>query len=92
MSETWEDINFDEIAEDAAKKTDDELASKISSLTRMTDDEVKKLFPQTADVEKLKKLMQIVNSAEDRNNKINNIIANAEELGGVILTLVTKFI
>lgn len=92
MSETWEDINFDEITEDAAKKTDDELASKISSLTRMTDDEVKKLFPQTADVEKLKKLMQIVNSAEDRNNKINNIIANTEELGGVILTLVTKFI
>ncbi len=88
----WKDIDFDKIAADAADATDDELAGKISSLTRMTDDEVKKLFPKVSDAEKLKRLMEIVNSADRKNQKINNIVANIEELGGVIYTLIKNFV
>jgi len=32
-----------------------------------------------------------VKSAGDRNAKINTIVSNAEEFGGVILTLLGKF-
>ena len=92
MPANWEDINFDEIAARAAKKTDDELASQISSLSTMTEEEVKKLFPESADIAKLGKLMQIVKSAEKRNTKINNIKNNIDEIGGVILTLLNKFV
>jgi hypothetical protein len=57
----------------------------------MTDEEVQELFPDPADVKKLAKLMKIVQSAEARNTKINNIVSNAEEFGGIILTLLAKF-
>ncbi|MEN8193336.1 MAG: hypothetical protein ABFS12_11010 [Bacteroidota bacterium] len=88
----WKDLDFDSIADREAEETDNELASKISSLTRMTDEEVKELFPKYSDAEKLKRLMEIVKSADERNTKINNIVANIEELGGTVLTLVSKFI
>ena len=85
------DSELDEIIDDSANETDDRLASKISSITRMTDDEVKELFPLPADTKKLAELMKIVNSAENRNSKINNIVSNGEKFGGVILTLLGKF-
>ncbi len=85
------DSNVDTSIEQSANATDNKLASKISSITQMTDDEVKELFPNPADVKKLTELMQIVQSADDRNNKINKIVSNAEEFGGVVLTLLGKF-
>jgi hypothetical protein len=35
--------------------------------------------------------MRIVKSAEDRNTKINNIVSNAEECAGIMLSLIEKF-
>ena len=89
----WDELlaHADEAIDGAAERTDDRLASDVSSLTTMTDAEVKELFPEPADVKKLGELMKIVNAATDRNTKVNNIITNVEELGGVILTLVSKF-
>jgi len=63
----------------------------MSSITRLTDDEIRKLFPDPADVKKLAELMEIVKRAGDRNQKINQIVENAEELGGIVLTLLQKF-
>jgi len=63
----------------------------MSSITRLTDDEIRKLFPDPADVKKLAELMEIVKRAGDRNQKINQIVAKAEELGGIVLTLLQKF-
>jgi hypothetical protein len=85
------DNDIDVAITESANATDDKLASKISSITRMTDEEVKELFPEPTDTKKLAKLMKIVKSAEDRNTKINNIISNAEEFGGIVLTLLGKF-
>ena len=85
------DNEIDEIIETSSTSTDERLASKISSITRMTDEEVQELFPDPADVKKLSKLMKIVQSADDRNTKVNNIISNAEEFSGIILTLLAKF-
>lgn len=85
------DSEIDSIIETSADATDDRLASRISSITRMTDEEVKELFPEPADVKKLADLMKIVKSAEERNDKINSIVANAEQFGGVVLSLLQKF-
>ena len=89
----WEefDSEVDAIIESSADKTDEKLASKISSITRMTDDEVQELFPDPADVKKLTELMKIVKSSEERNTKVNNIVSNAEKFGGIVLTLLDKF-
>lgn len=85
------DKDLDTTITESADETDQKLASKISSITRMTDDEVMELFPKPADAKKLAELMKIVKSAQNRNDKINNIVANAQEFSGVILTLLNKF-
>ena len=82
---------LDVLIDDAGERTDIRLAGKISTITRMTDEEVKKLFPDPADVKKLAELMQIVKTAGDRNDKVNKIVANIEDFGGIVLTLLGKF-
>lgn len=92
-------INWDQFDSDvntaiasASTQTDDKLASQISSITRMTDAEIKELFPSPADVQTLANLMKIVKSSADRNTQINQIVANSQQFGGVILTLLQKFV
>jgi hypothetical protein len=92
MPVNWDELDLDSIIDEAAAATDDKLAARISSLTRMTDEEIKQLFPKKADVKKLAELMSIVKSSENQNNKINNIVGNAEKFGALILTLLDKFI
>ena len=94
MPTNWDEFekDLDSVIEAGAQQTDARLSSRISSLTRMTDEEVQELFPEPADVKKLTNLMKIVNDATDRNTKINNIVSNSEEFAGVILTLLNKFI
>lgn len=93
MAIKWDKFKgeLDQIIDDAGEKTDKSLAGKISTITRMTDDEVKKLFPTPADVKKLAELMEIVKRSGDKNKKINQIVNNAEEFGEVIYTLLKKF-
>jgi hypothetical protein len=93
MPVNWDELDgeIDSIIDEAAGATDQRLASRISSITRMTDDEVQELFPDPADVKKLSELMRIVKSSEDRNKKINRIVSNAEDFGGVVLSLLQKF-
>jgi len=92
MPVNWDNIDIDRILTTTTGETDQQLASTISSLTRMTDEEVKDLFPAPADVKKLAGLMKIVKSSEDRNQKINSLVDNAQELSGVVLTLLSKFV
>lgn len=92
MAIDWDkiDAEVDGIIEQAANATDEKLASKISSVTRLTDEEIMELFPEPSDVKKLKELMKVVKSAEDRNTKVNNIIANVEDFAGIIITILGK--
>ena len=94
MPVNWDQFknDLDSIIESGAQNADERLASRISSVTRMTDDEVMELFPEPGDVQKLAELMSVVKAADDRNTKINNIVANAENFAGIILTLVEKFV
>lgn len=94
MPINWDEFDreIDSIIEESAGATDKRLASRISSVTRMTEDEVQKLFSEPADVKRLIDLMKIVKSSEHRNTKINQIVSNAEEFGSVILILLKKFV
>jgi hypothetical protein len=93
MPVNWDDLisDIDEEIDNAAERTDEKLASRISSITRLTDEEVQKLFPEPTDVKKLAELMKIVNGAQARNTKINQIVENSEAFAGIILTLLKKF-
>lgn len=93
MAINWERFqeDLDGLIEEAGDRTDKQMANKMSSITRLTDAEVKRLFPESADVKKLADLMQIVKRAGDKSDKINDIVKNAETFGGIILTLLAKF-
>lgn len=84
------DKNLDQAIRESVDAVDNKLASYISSITRLTDDEINELFPEPADLKKLSELLKIVKSAETRNNKINSIVSNSEEFASVVLTLLTK--
>jgi len=92
MAINWDKFgaDLDDLVEKAGDRTDSRLAGKISSVTRLTDDEVKKLFPDPADVKRLGNLMAIVKHADDENKKIIKIAGNIKEFGGVILKLLTR--
>ena len=93
MPVNWDDFDqqIDEAITQAGQQTDDQLAGKISSVTTMTDEEVKALFPDPADVKKLTDLMKVLQSSADRNTKINQIMDNTQEFGSIVLTLLSKF-
>ena len=83
-------LNWSEIAAEAREETARDLAGDISSLTTMTDREINELFPSPADKQRLAELMEIVNGAGSRNEKINGIVDNIEHLAGVILKVVAR--
>ena len=73
-------------------KTDQQLASKISGLTRLTDEEIKKLLPTPADAKALAVLMGIVRSSGDRNAKAAQLIDNIQEVAGTVVALLGKVV
>jgi hypothetical protein len=79
---------FSDILERSAQKTDAQLASEISSLTRLKDEEINSLFPAQPDKENLLKLLEIVNAATDENNKTAELIKNIDKLAGAAIKLI----
>lgn len=92
MPNDWRNLDIKSIAKDAAKKTDDKLASQISSITRLRDDEVKQIFPEKGDVALFVELMTIVKSTDSKNKKIKQISENGERFANVIVTLLGKVV
>ncbi len=94
MTIDWDKFQqeLDQVIDGAGDRTDSKLAGKISAITRLSDEEVKSLFPDSTEVKKLAELMEIVRSSGDQNEKINKIVVNAEEFGGIILKLLAKFV
>jgi len=92
MGMDWNEFHdeLDALIDASGTRTDKKVAGKIAAITRLTDHEIKELFPVPADAKKLAALMEIVKRSGDRNDKINRIVANAGEYGGVILTLLGK--
>ncbi|WP_258195696.1 hypothetical protein [Nitrosomonas ureae] len=94
MTIDWDKFQaeLDQVINEAGNRTDNKLAGKISVITRLSDDEIEKLFPDPAEVKKLAALMEIIKRSGAQNEKINKIVNNADEFGGIILKLLTKFV
>ena len=86
------DEQIDNAIDKAADKTNKRLADKISSISRLTDDEIMEFFPKPADVEKLKDLLKIVKSAETHNQKTTKLVGKIEDLSGTVITLLKMLV
>ena len=75
-----------------AKLTNEELGDELARLTPLTAEEINKLLPKKADKEGLKQLIQLVNSSASQNKKLASLTSNFTELGGVVLTVLTKYL
>lgn len=75
-------------AANAAAQTDDQLAGRIASVSRLSVDEVKALFPAKGDAANVAKLLAIVKGATSQNDKIAQLKANIDQLAGVMVTLI----
>jgi len=87
MDSTWE-----EIRKKAKKQTDDTFASKVSSLTRLTDDEIKEITPNALDKERLATLLGIVADATKSNNEKAEAIRNINGLAEIAVPLLLKLL
>lgn len=83
---------FDDILDQAEELTNKELDSKISSLTRLKDAELAKLFPTKPDKEKLLQLLQIVQGATTENVKRKQLIDNISTVADTVLKLLVKLV
>jgi len=94
MSKELDDLvnNFDSISDQAVEDADEEIGNKISSVTRMSKNEVKELFPEREDQKRLAELMKIVKSSDEHNQKVNAISDRAEDFSGVVVKLLNKFV
>lgn len=81
---------LDTLVDGANQRTSAQLASEVARVSRLTDSEIKRLFPKTADARRVAELMEIVKRSGSRNEKINRITRNAEHFGEVIFTLLKK--
>lgn len=74
-------------AREAKQLTDDKYKNAISSLTRLTDEEIDKFFPERTDKDKLLELMDLVNQETSDNDKIVKLKDNAEKFGAIAFKL-----
>ena len=88
----WDKIDIEGAVDRADRRTRARLAGKISSLTRFTDEEIEKWFPEEVDKKNLAKMMQSVKTATTENEKQQRIIDGIETFAKSIVTIIDKFI
>lgn len=76
----------------SAKKTNAELASEISSLTRLKDEEINAIAPHPPEKEKLLKLLEIVDNASNENEITASLQDNLSQLSGTVIRLLRALI
>lgn len=90
----WEKFSRDvkDASNEAAAKTDAQLASEMASITSLTQSEIQEIFPKKSDMEDFSELMKIVKSSTSRNEKINRIVVNSEKFSSVVISLLGKIL
>jgi len=84
------DPEWNDILTKASSDTHDAYAGKVSSLTSLTDDEVKEITPTPADRERFAKLIGIVADATKQNNEKADAIRNTAGLVEMAVDVVGK--
>lgn len=78
---------FRRISAEARKATNADLAGEISSLTRLSEEDIERLLPRKADKEQFGALMAIVADATDDNEKLAALKRNIDEVGSVVVRM-----
>lgn len=87
MDSTWE-----EIRKKAKEQADDTFASKVSCLIRLTDDEIKKITPNSLDKEMLASLLGIIADSTKSNTEKAEAIRNINGLAEIAVPLLLKLL
>ena len=87
MDSTWA-----EIRKKAKKQTDNAFASKISSLTRLTDDEIKEITTTPIDKDRLATLLGIVCDVTKTNKEKAEAIKSINGLVEIAVPLLLKLL
>lgn len=82
--------DFDDVLDEAEKQTNEQLKDKIATLTKLTDADLQKIAPTIADKNALLKLMEVVRSTANDNDKKAKILANIEMYAGILLNIAGK--
>lgn len=83
---------IDSALDEAVEDTDEALAMRISSLTKMTDAEVQELFPSLDEKIKLAALVRIVNNPTTEEEKVNRLANNIKRVGSAVIRLLGRFV
>ena len=84
--------SFDDALDEAENMTNEQLASKITSIVKISQQNLQTFFPAKVDKEKLYTLIKIVRSSADENKKKQEIISKIGDYVGTILTLTKMFL
>lgn len=85
MDATWKAI-----LDGAKQTTDDDFANKVSSLTALTDEEIKELTPKSGDPQKLATLLGVVADATKTNQQKADAIRNIAGLAEIAVDVIGK--
>jgi hypothetical protein len=78
---------FRKISEEAREATNASLAGEISSLTRLSEEDIQRLLPRKVDKERFGTLMAIVADSTSNNSKVASLKENMEEVGQVLIRI-----
>ncbi len=75
-----------------AKLTNAQLAGELAKLGPLNEREIAKLLPRKVDKRRFNEIIEIVNNAASQQNKLVELKDNFDELGGVVLKLLIRFL
>lgn len=85
-------MSWGDILAGAAKETDESFASKISSLCRLTDEEIASIAPTKDDKERLTELITIVKNTTVAIEQKAEAIKKIDNSVHILIGIVSKFI
>ncbi len=74
-------MGWDELADDAAKRTDEKLADREKQLLKDTSIDWAAIKPKIGSEEDYAKLMKVVDDATKKNESLGSVLKNLEALG-----------
>jgi hypothetical protein len=88
----WEafESELDGAIKRSAGRTEEALAARASSISRLTTHEIMTLFPTPSDLRPLKDLMKIIKSDDRHDQKIKHLVEGIDDLAGTVVTLLEK--
>jgi len=78
---------FKKISAQAREATNTSLAGEISSLTRLNEEDIRRLLPRKVDKERFGTLMAIIADSTSDNRKVAALKENMDDVGQVLVRI-----